>query len=129
MTECEGLRAVGALAAALLSLAIISGGPVRGQETVGNAGGAINLGSRGLSPSSEGRPEAENKLEYEIRAGFATDYIYRGTTQSDHKPTVGAAVEFTFGQLYAGVTMMSVKLPTQPSAEIDLRGWYPQNDC
>jgi hypothetical protein len=123
LTECKGLRAVGALAAAVLSLAIISGGPVRGQESASNVGSAINLGSRGLSPSSEGRPEqAENKLEYEVRAGFTTDYIYRGTTQTDHKPAVGAAVELTFGQLYAGVTMMSVKLPTQPSAEIDLTG-------
>jgi uncharacterized protein (TIGR02001 family) len=113
LTECEGLRAVGALAAAALSLAIISGGPVHGQESASNAGGAINLGSRGLSPSSEGRPEqAENKLDYEVRAGFVTD----------HKPAVGAAVELTFGQLYAGVTMMSVKLPTQPSAEIDFTG-------
>ena len=123
LTECEGLRAVGALAAAALSLAIICGSPVRAQESASNVGGTINLGSRGLSPSSENRPEqAENQLEYEVRAGFATDYIYRGTTQSDHKPAVGAAIELTFGQLYAGVTMMSVKLPTQPAAEIDLAG-------
>ena len=123
LSECEVLRAVGALSVAVLSLAIISGGPARGQESASNAGSAINLGSRGLSPSPEGRPEqAENKLEYEVRAGFVTDYIYRGTTQTDHKPAVGAAVELTFGQLYAGVTMMSVKLPTQPSAEIDLTG-------
>ena len=122
LTGWEGLRAVAALAA-VLSFAIIPNASVRGQESAGNAGSAINLGSRGLSPSSEGRPEqAENKLEYEVRAGFATDYIYRGTTQTDHKPAVGAAVEFTFGQLYAGVTMMSVKLPTQPSSEIDLAG-------
>jgi hypothetical protein len=92
LTECEGLRAVGALAAAVLSVAIISGGPVRGQESASNAGSAINLGSRGLSPSSEGRPEqAENKLEYEVRAGFVTDYIRppraaRWRRQSGDKP-------------------------------------------
>src|SRR5262245_25676233 len=85
------MSAVGALAAGVLLLAIISGGPVRGQESAVNAGGAINLGSRGLSPSSEGRPAQEqNQFEYDVRAGFATDYIYRGTNQTDHKPAVGA---------------------------------------
>src|SRR6516225_12367578 len=99
LTECGGLRAVALLAAAVISFAMIPGGSARGQESAGNAGVAINLGSRGLSPPSEGTPEqAENKFEYEIRGGFATDYIYRGTTQRAPQTAVGAAVEFTFGQ-------------------------------
>ena len=123
LTEWGSLRAVAAVTAAVLTLAMIPNTSARGQESAGNAGSAISLGGRGLSPPSGGRPEqAENELEYEIRGGFATDYIYRGTTQTDHNPAVGAAVEFTYGQLYAGVTMMSVKLPTRPAAEIDLAG-------
>src|SRR4029078_8634261 len=50
-------------------------------------------------------------------AGAATDYIYRGTTLSDHGPAAGAAVEARFGPLYAGTTVAPVKLPTQPFAE------------
>jgi uncharacterized protein (TIGR02001 family) len=55
-------------------------------------------------------------------AGFATDYIYRGTTLSDHKPALGAAIEAALAQLYAGVAVSSVKLPTQPAAEISMSG-------
>ncbi|MFZ0624059.1 MAG: TorF family putative porin [Pseudolabrys sp.] len=63
-----------------------------------------------------------NQFEFDIRAGFASDYIYRGTTLSDHKPAVGAAIEATFAQFYTGVSVASVKLPTQPSAEIAVSG-------
>jgi uncharacterized protein (TIGR02001 family) len=69
---------------------------------------------------------AANQLEFSFRGGFATDYMYRGTTLSDHKPAVGAAVEATFAQLYAGVAVASVKLPTQPAAEISMSGGVRQ---
>lgn len=75
----------------------------------------INLGGRGWSPT-EGRlvsaDRTTNQFEFEVRAGFASDYIYRGTTLSDHKPAVGAAIEATFAQFYTGVSVASVKLPT-----------------
>src|SRR5262249_45605153 len=50
------------------------------------------------------------------------DYIYRGTTLSAHGPAAGAAVEATFGSLYAGTTMAIVKLPTEPFAEFTMAG-------
>ena len=65
---------------------------------------------------------AANELEFSARAGFASDYIYRGTTLSDHGPAAGAALEATFGPLYAGTTVASVKLPTQPFAELTMAG-------
>jgi hypothetical protein len=37
---------------------------------------------------------------------------------SDRKPAVGASFEAAFDKLYASITMASVKLPTDPSAEI-----------
>jgi Bacterial protein of unknown function (Gcw_chp) len=89
----------------------------------------INLGGRGWSVPDRKPPtsdRAPNQLEFDFRGGFATDYIYRGTTLSDHKPAVGAAIEATFAQLYAGVAVASVKLPTQPSAEITMSGGIRQ---
>jgi hypothetical protein len=56
------------------------------------------------------------------RAGFASDYIYRGVTLSDRKPAVGAGLEAALGLLYGGATVTSVKLPTQPAAEITMNG-------
>jgi uncharacterized protein (TIGR02001 family) len=65
---------------------------------------------------------AKNQLEFEFRGGLASDYIYRGVTLSDRKPAVGAAIEATYGLLYASVAVASVKLPTQPAAEISMSG-------
>ena len=48
--------------------------------------------------------------------------MYRGTTLSDHQPAVGVAMEATFAQFYTGLSVASVKLPTQPSAEVTFTG-------
>jgi uncharacterized protein (TIGR02001 family) len=123
------LRSVGSSVATAAAALLIAGGSVRGQTPADNSGGAISLGGHGWS-SFEAMPvtsdRAANELEFSFRGGFATDYIYRGTTLSDHKPAVGAAVEATFAQLYAGVAVASVKLPTQPAAEISMSGGVRQ---
>jgi uncharacterized protein (TIGR02001 family) len=49
---------------------------------------------------------------------MASDYIYRGVTLSDRGPAAGANFETAFDKLYASITVASVKLPTDPSAEI-----------
>jgi hypothetical protein len=66
--------------------------------------------------------EAVSPFEFSARAGFASDYIYRGVTLSDHKPAIGAGLEATFGLFYAGATITSVNLPTRPAAEITMNG-------
>ena len=121
-----GRARAGAVAVAtticLISVAI---GPAHGQAPAEVSGGMINLGGRGWSPTEGKLVSADrttNQFEYEVRAGFASDYIYRGTTLSDHKPAVGAAIEVAFAQFYTGVSVASVKLPTQPAAEIAVSG-------
>jgi len=117
------LRSVGSSVATVVAALVIGGGSARGQAPADNFGSAISLGGRGWSsfePMPVTSDRAANQLEFSFRGGFATDYIYRGTTLSDHKPAVGAAVEATFAQLYAGVAVASVKLPTQPAAEISM---------
>lgn len=100
-----------------LSLAPMTGGLARAQNLEVSAGGAIGLGNRGWSASEPSRANSANELEFSARVGAASDYIYRGTTLSDHGPAAGAAVESKFGALYAGTTVATVKLPTQPLAE------------
>jgi uncharacterized protein (TIGR02001 family) len=85
--------------------------------------GMISLGGRGLTEGRHAVPEgAKSQLEFEVRGGLASDYIYRGVTLSDRKPAVGMAIEATYSLLYAGITVASVKLPTQPTAEISMSG-------
>ena len=114
--------------AAALWLAPAIGSSVHAQTPENNAASSIDLGARGglaanapvhTAPQQDG---ASSALEFSVRAGFATDYIYRGTTLSARQPAVGAAFEAAFGMFYAGSTIASVKLPSQPAAEITMAG-------
>jgi uncharacterized protein (TIGR02001 family) len=93
-----------------------------------NSVASIDLGGRGLLAPTYGRggtwptDSPPSAFEFSYAAGLATDYIYRGTTLSAHNATVGSAFEATFGQFYAGSTVRSVKLPTNPAAEVALAG-------
>jgi uncharacterized protein (TIGR02001 family) len=100
----------------------MSCGLARAETPEVSPGGAIGLGNRGWSASETSHTTSANELEFSARAGFASDYIYRGTTLSDHGPAAGAAFEARFGQLYAGTTVATVKLPTQPFAEFTFAG-------
>ena len=101
-------RAVASVAAAALWLVSATGGTARAEPRDNNAGGAIGLGARG-GPAGEApvhtappKDGAESPVEFSFRAGLASDYIYRGTTLSDRKPAVGAAMEAAFSVFYAG---------------------------
>lgn len=121
-------RVVAIATVAALSLASAAGGSARAQTGDDDAAGRINLGAhRGLAAEAPLRadpPQADaaSHLEFSARAGLASDYIYRGVTLSDRKPAVGAALEAALGLFYAGATVTSVKLPSQPAAEITMSG-------
>jgi uncharacterized protein (TIGR02001 family) len=97
-------------------------GLARAETPEVSAGGAIGLGNRGWSAADANHATSVNELEFSARAGVASDYIYRGTTLSDHGPAAGGAVEARFGPLYAGTTVATVKLPTEPVAEFTMAG-------
>ena len=103
-----------------LWLTPMTGSLARAETPEVSPAGAIGLGNRGWSAAETNRATSANELEFSARAGFASDYIYRGTTLSDHGPAAGAAVEARFGPLYAGSTVATVKLPTQPFAEFTM---------
>jgi uncharacterized protein (TIGR02001 family) len=105
-----------------LWLAPMTGGAARAQTAEVSPGSAIGLGNRGWSATETNHATSANELEFGARAGVASDYIYRGTTLSGGGPAAGAAVEATFGSLYAGATMATVKLPTEPVAEFTMAG-------
>ena len=99
-----------------LSLTPTTGGLAHAQSP--SPAGAIGLGNRGWSAADTNQATSANELDFSARAGLASDYIYRGTTLSDHKPAAGAAFEAKFDRFYAGTTLATVKLPTQPVAEL-----------
>jgi Bacterial protein of unknown function (Gcw_chp) len=69
--------------------------------------------------------------EWDVAFGGAgmTDYIFRGITQSDHKPSVTAYSELRFNpkalsnfQLYVGSSGESIDFPNRAASEIDFYG-------
>ena len=71
-----------------------------------------------------------NPWDVAFGAGFQSDYIFRGITQSNHKPSVNAYFEPRYNitpylQLYAGVAGSSISFPNRAAAEIDGYRRYP----
>ena len=85
-------------------------------------------------------------------AGFTSDYIFRGITQSNHNPSVNAYFEPRYNvnpylQLYSGIAGASIAFPNRAAAEIDgyagirptfgplaldfggIYYWYPGGTC
>ncbi len=116
------------VAVATLWLGSASDGAVYAQPNAEYVGGSINLGARGaIALPAPVRPapthdRPESPIEFSFRAGIASDYIYRGVTLSAHEPAAGAAIEVALGMFYAGGTVASVKLPSQPAAEMSFSG-------
>jgi uncharacterized protein (TIGR02001 family) len=64
-------------------------------------------------------------------SAIASDYIFRGVTQSNHKPSVAAYFEPRYNinkdnQLYVGLGGASIDFPNRAAAEVDFYGgWRP----
>ncbi|MGY3448140.1 TorF family putative porin [Bradyrhizobium sp. USDA 4353] len=59
--------------------------------------------------------------------GIVSDYVFRGITQSNHKPSVTAYFEPRFNvnkdlQFYVGVSAESISFPNRAAAEVDIYG-------
>src|SRR5258707_15328656 len=69
---------------------------------------------------------------WDIAFGSAimNDYVFRGITQSNHKPSVAAYFEPRYNvtkdvQLYIGLAGESISFPNRAAAEIDVYGGVP----
>ncbi len=111
---------------------------------------AADLGGRLVTKAPP--PPPPSPWDIAFGAGIASDYEFRGITQSDHKPSVNAYFEPRYNiskelQLYAGIAGESIDFPNRAAAEIDLYGgvrptfgplaldlgfiyyWYPGGQC
>jgi uncharacterized protein (TIGR02001 family) len=111
-------------AAATLWLGSACESALNAQANADNAGGSIDLGTRAaITPDAAARAAStENPVEFSFRAGFASDYIFRGVTLSAHGPAAGAAAEVAVGMFYGGGSLATVRLPSQPAFETSWSG-------
>jgi uncharacterized protein (TIGR02001 family) len=93
-----------------------------------------------------------NPWDVAFGGGINSDYIFRGITQSNHKPSVSAYFEPRYNvtkdlQYYVGIAGESISFPNRAAAEIDIYGgfrptfgplaldfgawyyWYPGGQC
>src|SRR5499426_1680673 len=97
-------------------------------------------------------PAPPNPWDVAFGGGVTSDYIFRGITQSNHKPSVAAYFEPRYNvtkdlQYYVGVAGESISFPNRAAAEVDIYGgvrptfgplaldfgawyyWYPGGEC
>jgi len=74
-------------------------------------------------------PVADIVSPWDIAFGSAimSDYVFRGVTQSNHKPSVAAYFEPRYNinkdvQLYIGTSFESISFPNRAAAEVDIYG-------
>ena len=72
-------------------------------------------------------PPPPSPWDLAFGASLATDYIWRGITQSNHRPSVSAYTELRYNssptlQWYAGISGESISFPNQAALEMDFYG-------
>ncbi|WP_160169099.1 TorF family putative porin [Bradyrhizobium sp. Ai1a-2] len=127
LTPGDRLKAAACVAA--MWFVLLAPHEVLAQTSNDQAGSSVSLGARrGLATERTQGVAADDTTEqrfaYTFAAGMASDYIYRGVTLSAHQPAVGAAFEARFGSFYAGSTVTSVKLPSEPAAELSFTSGF-----
>ena len=72
-------------------------------------------------------PAAFDPWDIAFGSSITSDYVFRGITQSNHKPSVSAYFEPRYNvtkdlQLYVGLAGASISFPNRAAAEIDIYG-------
>jgi uncharacterized protein (TIGR02001 family) len=78
----------------------------------------------GAASDKSADAKADDPLKFEIETVLTSDYIYRGVSLSSRQPSVGASIDVEWHKFYIDAEFRSVKLPTQPAAEITLSTGY-----
>jgi len=91
------------------------------------ASGALVAPPIGLAAAADN--DADGGLQVEVQSLLTSDYIYRGVTLSAHRPSAAMSVEVDWQKFYFNTNVQSVKLPTNPAAEVTFAGGYRWDIC
>jgi len=67
-----------------------------------------------------GPAAAQEAMSFEFNLGVASDYVFRGVSQTDEDPQVFGGADVSAGQFYAGVWGSNVDFGDSTDAEFDL---------
>jgi uncharacterized protein (TIGR02001 family) len=77
--------------------------------------------AKAIGENSESKA-ASDAFETTVSGALMSDYIYRGISLSARGPSVSSAVEVARGWFYVGGQAYTVRLPTDPAAELTVTG-------
>jgi len=77
--------------------------------------------ARALGENSQSKATSD-AFETTVSASLMSDYLYRGISLSDRGPSVSSSVEVRRGWFYVSGQFYTVRLPTDPAAELTLTG-------
>ena len=77
-----------------------------------------------IQPAGAASDEDPDALKLEVEVGVASDYIYRGVSLSERKPSAHASIDVEKNGFYGFVQFAGVSLPNDPAVEITLTGGY-----
>lgn len=81
----------------------------------------IALASAAATVALSGAAMAQDTLKLSYNVGVASDYVFRGVSQTQEDPQIFGGVDATYGVGYAGVWASNVDFgASEPGAEIDL---------
>lgn len=111
MRKEHGLPKLACLAAAAGLVTVISAGGVQAADIYADE-------------SLKDTAPAGTQLEFSFNAGGTTDYVFRGFSQSDEKPTFFGGIDLTYGMFYAGIWASTIDFGTgtDESVEVDFYG-------
>jgi uncharacterized protein (TIGR02001 family) len=120
------------LLALFLSAAAV--GPVLAQQSPGAENQAETEVEADAEAEAEDQTEAETEAEEEeeesplsFNLGVASDYVFRGVTQTGGDPQVFAGVDYEQNSLYAGAWASNVDFGERAELELDVYGgWKPE---
>ena len=85
---------------------------------------AAPVAAADLTPFKGATAQDDDAFDVETKAFLMSDYIYRGVSLSQRKPSAGSSVEATWHKFYVGANVQSVDLPTQPASEVTWSAGY-----
>jgi uncharacterized protein (TIGR02001 family) len=77
--------------------------------------------ARAIGENSQSKATSD-AFETTVGVSLLSDYLYRGISLSDRGPSVSSSVEVQRGWFYVGGQAYTVRLPTDPAAELTLTG-------
>jgi len=97
-----------------------AGGHMRGYQKMRTLKLALAAAAASLCFAGAAQAQEDSGPSFSFNLGAATEYVFRGFSQTDEDPQVFGGIDATYGMAYAGVWVSNVDFLDSTDAEFDL---------